>query len=118
MPVCKYLAKSQKSFPDIEDTLPSNFDALATKTNINSRSTTRYYLSIQDLWNQEHENRNRMFRLLSCLPESKMDVDQLGHVLFDMFQEDEDILEHANGNLRSDMKRLIRMYDYLKWGKK
>lgn len=118
LPICKYLANARKSFPDIEEEVPSNFDALATKTNINTRSRTESYSSIQDLWNREHENRDRMFRLLPCLPESKMDINQLGRVSLNIFQEDKDILSHADGTLRSNMKRLIRMYDYLKWGKK
>lgn len=115
-PVCKYLAHSTKVFPEIKATIPANFEELATNTNRKSRSSTERYPSIQALWEQEHENPARMFRLLSCFPEHKMDIQQLGVVLQTFFRENPDGLNTANGNLRSDVKRLIRMYDYLTWG--
>lgn len=117
-PVCKYLANAKKSFPDIEATIPANFDDLTTNTNLKTRSSTERYHSIRDLWEQEHESPARMFRLLPCFPEEKMDVEQLGFVLNQFFRENPDALAQAKGNIRSDVKRLIRMYDYLKWGKK
>ena len=30
---------------------------------------------------------------------------------------DTDILKNVSANVRSDIRRLIRIYDYLKWGK-
>ncbi|MCI5499229.1 MAG: SIR2 family protein [Clostridiales bacterium] len=117
-PVCKYLANAKKSFPDIEATVPSTFDSIATTTNINSRNSISKYPSVEDLWKQEHSNPARMYRLLSCFPEEKMNVTQLGTVLQKVFDEDADALSHFTGGIRADVKRLIRMYDYLKWGKK
>lgn len=116
-PVCKYLAGAKTRFPEIEATVPESFDQLATRTNLKSRSSTDRYTSILDLWEKEHDKPSRMFRLLPCLPEEKMDIDQLEWVLKKMFEDDGDALSHADSNMRPDIKRLIRMYDYLKWGK-
>ena len=55
---------------------------------------------------------------MCALPEEKMDVDYLGNILSEMFTADSDALDHFTGSTRSDLKRLIRLYDYLKWGKK
>ena len=115
-PVCKYLANAQKSFPDIESTVPKTFDELTTQTNLKNRRATEKYESVQDLWEQEYTNPARMYRLLAAFPEDKMDVEQLGEVLWKLFDADKDALSNNLGS-RADIKRLIRMYDYLKWKK-
>lgn len=115
-PVCKYLANAQKSFPDIESTVPKTFDELATKTNLKNRRATEKYKSVQDLWEQEHTNPERMYRLLAAFPEVKMDAEQLGKVLQELFDSDKEALSN-NPRSRADIKRLIRMYDYLNWKK-
>lgn len=115
-PVCKYLANSKKHFPSIENTIPATFDELATNTNIKLRSSTNRYSSVYDLWEQEHNNPTRMYRLLACLPEWKIDADQLGKILQQLFESDKDVLSTKPAS-RADIKRLIRMYDYLKWKK-
>ena len=115
-PVCKYLENAKKSFPEIEALVPKTFDELATKTNLKNRSSTERYSSVCDLWEQEHSNKTRMYRLLACLPEWKMDADQLGEILQNLFAHDKDVLSKKSAS-RADIKRLIRMYDYLKWKK-
>ncbi len=57
-----------------------------------------------------------MYRLLVTFPEDKMDAEQLGEVLRKLFDSDKDALSN-NPKSRADIKRLIRMYDYLKWKK-
>lgn len=47
-----------------------------------------------------------------------MEVETLEAILIELFTQDPEALERLNGNMRADVKRLIRMYDYLKWGKK
>lgn len=117
-PVCKYLANAKKSFPEIEATVPPTFDSLATQTNLKYRYTAKKYDSIEYLRALENSNPRRMYRLLCNFPEEKMDVEQLGCMLEMFFDDDEDALVHATGDLRPNIKRLIRMYDYLRWGKK
>ena len=117
-PVCKYLANAKKSFPDIEATVPASFDGLATSTNIKNRHSVEKYTSIHDLWLQEHESPSRMYRLLACFPEEKMDVEQLESILQEIFAESPDSLSQMDGGTRADVKRLIRMYDYLRWREK
>lgn len=116
LPVCKYLANATKRFPEIESTVPKRFDELVTKTNLKYRYTTVKYTSVKDLWKQEHTNPARMYRLLVTFPEDKMDAEQLGEVLRKLFDSDKDALSN-NPKSRADIKRLIRMYDYLKWKK-
>ena len=82
------------------------------------RSTTDCYSSLENLWETLKDNPPKAYRVMCSLPEDKMDADYLGQILREIFTNDPDALEHFDVNTRSNVKRLIRMYDYLKWGKK
>ena len=118
IPVCKYLAYAQESYPEIEATIPESFDALLCTTNRKGRHSVSEFSSVLALWNKEKENPKRACRLLLCMPEEKMNVEELEYVLHDMFKLDPGILSNKTLWTPSDVKRLIRIYDYLKWGQK
>ena len=120
LPVYRYLSQiqTQEDFPQIRSETKSNFDDLATKTNKKYRSTTDCYSSLQNLWETLKDNPPKAYRVMCSLPEDKMDADYLGQILHEIFTNNPDALEHFDVNTRSNVKRLIRMYDYLKWGKK
>ena len=46
-----------------------------------------------------------------------MDIVELENLLVDLFEEDVNILQKASPSERTNIKRLIRIYDYMKWGK-
>ena len=118
IPAYRYLAEAQEHYPQIRAEIPCKFDQLTTETNRNNRHSTNRYHSIMDLWEDLKSNEAKAYRVMCSLPEEKMDADFLGKILQEMFTKDPDALEHFTGNKRVDVKRLIRMYDYLKWGKK
>lgn len=118
LPVCKYLVKASAYYPSIQATVPNSYDALLCATNIRGRSNTEKYSSVADLWKKEHLDVKRACRLLVCLPEEKIAVDELELVLHEMFSMDPNILSNSTDWTPPDVKRLIRIYDYLKWGGK
>ena len=59
----------------------------------------------------------RAVRLIPYLTEDQFDVDELEQVLKEIFMNDIDILKNVSATVRSDIRRLIRIYDYLRWGK-
>lgn len=118
IPVCKYLAFAKEPHPDIEKTIPDSFDALLTKTNRQSRNSVSKYSSVLDLWNKEKSVLKRACWRLTCMPEEKINVEELELVLKEMFKLDPGILSNKTMWTPSDVKRLIRIYDYLKWGQK
>lgn len=118
IPVYRFLAQAQEDYPQIRADTRQNFDDLASKTNKKFRYTTHGYSGLQDLWETLKDTPAKAYRTMCSLPEEKMDADYLEQILLALFKEDPDVLEHLNGNMRADIKRLIRMYDYLKWGKK
>lgn len=75
------------------------------------------YQSVKEIWEFEKESMERAVRLIPYLTEDQFDVDELEQVLKEIFMNDIDILKNVSANVRSDIRRLIRIYDYLKWGK-
>lgn len=61
-------------------------------------------------------NVGKAARLIAHLTEEQIDLIELEDVLRELFEEDVNILQNKS-NARSDIRRLIRIYDYLKWGK-
>lgn len=59
----------------------------------------------------------KALRLIAHLKENQIDMKELEDVLIELFETDVNILQNVNSNERSDIRRLIRIYDYLKWGK-
>ena len=74
------------------------------------------YSSVKQIWNQERGSLEKATRLISHLTEKQMNVDELESVLLEIFEENVNVLQDA-GNARTHIRRLIRIYDYLKWGK-
>lgn len=51
------------------------------------------------------------------MPEEKINVDELEDVLKEIFNKDVNVLQNSIASVRTNIKRLLRVYDYLKWGK-
>lgn len=118
LPVCKYLEYANDSHPDIEATVPKCFDELLCKTNLRGRNSVEKYSSIADVWAKEKTDLKRACRLMLCLPEEKIPVNELEIILQEMFEIDSSILSNNALWTPTDVKRLIRIYDFLKWGQK
>ncbi len=117
IPAFRYLSSANEQHSTILNEQPKEFDDLFCKSDKDNRFRMLSYTSLSDLINKEKSNTSRMYRLMCWLTEEKYDIDLLKQVLESAFQEDEDILDHFSGTDRSNFKRLIRVYDYLKWGK-
>lgn len=118
LPVYRYLYQAQEDYPQIRGEIKHSFDDLTTATNKRNRKSTDIYSSLQELWESLKDNPPKAYRVMCWLPEEKMDADYLGRILQNLFTKDSDALNRFNGETRSNLKRLIRIYDYLKWGKK
>lgn len=119
LPVNKYLAAAQKKFPECEELAKRLvLDEIIPKSILKNRGSLVGYSSVQEIWNSEYPKIERAVRLISQLPESKLDVKELEDILYTLFNNDRDILENLTPLDRSNIRRLILMYDYLKWGKK
>lgn len=119
LPVNKYLTFAQKAFPECEELAKRlTLDEIVPKSIRKNRGNLSGYNSVQEIWNSEYPKIERAVRLISQLPEDRLDVEDLEDILCTLFSNDRDILENLSPVDRSNIRRLILIYDYLKWGKK
>lgn len=118
LPVYKYLVQAKEDYSRIRAETPDEFNKLTSATNRKFRYTTEKYPTLENLWNDLKGDKAKAFRVMCSLPENKIDVDKLELILKELFTESNDALDRLDVNTRTNVRRLIRMYDYLKWGKK
>ena len=116
-PVHKYLANVEGDYPAVAAHAAKTFEELISNTLRKWRKKLKYS-SVKELWESEKSDPNRATRLLSCLPEQSIDAEELHSVLSEIFTTDENVLSGRNSGLSTNVRRLIRVYDYLRWGKK
>lgn len=121
-PVHKYLFYAKGDYPDIDSKRAAkDFSSLISKTIKKKSSLVQSYKSVSDLWQKEKNNPKNVFELIASLPEDKINVDELELVLREVFNENPQILlskpTDISKDIRTDIRRLIRIYDFLKWGK-
>lgn len=118
LPVNKYLYEATKEFPECKElAIKQNFDAIISKTIKKNRNCLGEYSSVKQIWNQEKDSLERATRLISHLGEEQINVVELEDVLKNLFEEDVNILQNVDSQARTHIRRLIMIYDYLKWGK-
>lgn len=118
LPLNKYLSEAKREFPECRQIAEKqNFDAIISKTIKNNRKCLGEYQSVKQIWSHEKKSSGKALRLIAHLQESQIDVKELEDVLIELFETDVNILQNVNSNERSAIRRLIRIYDYLKWGK-
>lgn len=120
LPVNKYLASATKSFPQCEAVAQKqDFDAIISNTIRKFRQArlgTR--TSVKEIWEEEKNQLERAAASIAHLTEDAFDVQELEAVLKEIFTDYPDILVTGGQTERTNIRRLIRIYDYLKWGKK
>ena len=55
---------------------------------------------------------------MAHLPEDKISIDELETVLKNLFEKNANILHEEATPVKTNIRRLILIYDYLKWGKR
>ena len=71
--------------------------------------------NIKQIWDEEKHNMKRAIRLMSTLPKEKEDVDDLERILKEIFSQNKEILATLDAPNRSPLRKLIRIYDFLKY---
>lgn len=115
LPLNKYLAEATKDFPKCRETAQKqDFDSIISKTIKSNRKYLGGYQSVKQIWEQEKASTSKALRLIAYLEEKQMDVRELEDILKEIFEGDVNVLQNVGANERSDIRRLIRIYDYLK----
>ena len=118
LPVNKYLRNATKEFPEYQKLVKDqDFNSLISNTIKNNRKALGAYVSVRQIWENESNNLEKATRLIAYLSEEQIDIVELENLLVGLFEEDVNVLQNVSQSERTNIKRLIRIYDYLKWGK-
>lgn len=118
LPVNKYLGEATKEFLECKElAIQLNFEKIISPSIQKNRKSLGDYTSVKQIWNQEKESLERALRLISHLEEPQIIIGELEDVLKEIFLEDINVLQNVSSQIRTHLRRLIMIYDYLKWGK-
>lgn len=119
LPVWYYLEHACGDYQKIRDKAPCTYGDIVSKDSIGRNKSAIASRSMQELWDQEKENEQKAIRLLGYMPEESMDVNVLENILREIFERTPNCLgaEEFSNNYKSNIRRLIRIYDFLKYAK-
>ena len=118
LPVNKYLTEAVGNYPNCAELAKKqNFDYIISATIKKNRNRVGNYKSVKQIWENEKNSLERSTGLIAYLTEQNIDVEELEGVLKEIFETDINILQNSKPAIRTNVRRLIMIYDYLKWGK-
>lgn len=119
LPVFKYYSKAEKEIPKIiNDFLPQSFDNLLNNSIMRQREIVRVEHSLQAIWQNPELPVSKKLSLSTYLTEKEIEVDVLEIILKKILTENPNILVDTSQGLSSNIRLLIRIYDYLRFKEK
>ena len=131
LPVWYYISKSNMKSELAEEKAPHSYTEIVTESTIKRNRSAIGERTAWEVWNiiivrlTVKERRLKLeklwmkpIRLLGCMPEEKIDVNQYRSILQAIFTENNNILSSLDSPNRSNLHRMIRIYDFLEYGQK
>ena len=118
LPVWYYISKSNMKSELAEEKAPHLYTEIVTESTIKRNRSAIGERTAWEVWTQEKDNLMKAIRLLGCMPEEKIDVNQYRSILQAIFTENNNILSSLDSPNRSNLHRMIRIYDFLEYGQK
>ena len=113
-----YISKSNMKSELAEEKAPHSYTEIVTESTIKRNRSAIGERTAWEVWTQEKDNLMKAIRLLGCMPEEKIDVNQYRSILQAIFTENNNILSSLDSPNRSNLHRMIRIYDFLEYGQK
>ena len=106
--------KKYNNIPGLNNLLVNDFDDIISNT-IKKDRPKRDYSSLEDVFKKGFDQNKEMLNM-AYLTENQIDFKRLETYLKNIFVKDKDALniEHSRSDYRTNLRRLIRIYDYLK----
>lgn len=118
LPVNKYLSEATGDYPTcIELAKKQDFNNIISATIKKNRNRLGTYKSVRQIWENEKLSLDKATNLIAHLPEENIDVSELEAILKEIFEDNINVLQNSKPAIRTNVRRLIMIYDYLKWGK-
>ena len=115
LPKYKYLNKAKKQPPSNLRTIERTYDDFISATVIRDRSKKQFVeRSVKGIL--KYHNKMPAY-YMQFLSKDELKLEDLESYLISEFTKDPDIIATAKGGKRTDLKRLIRIYDFLKYKK-
>lgn len=118
LPVWYYISKSDMKSELAEEKAPHLYTEIVTESTIKRNHSAIGERTAWEVWTQEKDNLMKAIRLLGCMSEEKIDVNQYRSILEAIFTENNNILSSLDSPNRSNLHRMIRIYDFLEYGQK
>ena len=111
-----YIKNSDFKSELAESKAPHSYDEIVSAASIKRNKTAIAGRTAIEIWTDEKDNMFKAIRLLGFLPEDKIDVDQYEQILEMIFEENSNILSSLEAPNRSNLNRMIRIFDYFRYG--
>ena len=118
LPVWYYISHSKIKSELAEEKVPHSYNEIVTESAINRNKVAIADRTAWQIWTEENNNFIKVIRLLGCLPENKIDIIHYQEILQTIFKDNNTILNSLDSPNRSNLHRMIRIYDFLKYGQK
>ena len=118
LPDWYYITNSNNKNKLAEEKAPYSYNEIVTEVTIRRNKSAIADRTAWQIWIDEKENLMKAIRLLGCLPEDKIDIVQYQSILESIFADNNNILSSLDSPNRSNLHRMIRIYDFLKYRQK
>ena len=116
LPLNKYLSEAHDEYPEcMKAAREQRFDSIISNTIKNGRCRNKYK-SVKEVCEQEKDV-SKATLAMAHLTEAQIEVDALEKFLKEIFESQPEILSTGKSETKTNIRRIIRIYDYLRWGK-
>lgn len=117
LPVWYYLGQTKQDYPEVVNRAPKAYSDIVSQDSIDRNRSAIKFRTMKEVWEQEKHNLSKAVRLLGFLPFDKVDTDDLEQILKEIFGSNPNYIDMAEGMDKSNIRKLVRIYDFLKYKK-
>ncbi len=120
IPLNKYLSKdTKKKYTDLAQiALRNDWNKIISNSIRKNKRYAEKYNSVIEIWKELKVDKTKATRLIAYLDKEKIKIEELESILIEIFNESPNVLEDDEKELKTNIRRLIKIYDYLKYSDK
>ncbi|BDR70901.1 hypothetical protein K144313037_23130 [Clostridium tetani] len=118
IPIYKYISNCQCPIPEkVNKEIKTNFDELLSRTIISKRKKMPELIDmhIDDVIKRYGDEKSLEY--IAMMPEDKIEIDKLNNFLKEFYQNNSDIFKNGKSSIKTNYRRLIKIFDWLKYYK-
>lgn len=116
IPIYKYVSSCNCNIPEkVDKEIKKSFDLLLSRTIISKREKMKELVDknideIIDLYGKE-----KALEYIAMLPKEKINIERLNKFLIEFYRDNLDIFKSGSTNTKTNFRRLIKIFDWLKY---